>query len=312
MSTTHNSQFIIRNSKNHKWNISLIMIFVLAIGAIMGLMSTNFLQNMIRETSSLKTSYQSYYLAKWWIELGNLAINRYDYWFEDTLHSGSALFTQNLLCGSNCPIDVTISSLINSWRIWKESSPVLNCTSDNAIWIEQWSSQIIPLFIDTRKLAAAGTTKTIISDYQLSLEGANNMNGDIWVWIILSTGNQNIYDQQDINDMQKLYITGNIAWFNITNLLLQNNSNINNSGTTSQTISTLLTNWNPYNYLAITNIGTNNLWFCLHFSQNNQWWYPWDTSKVISTASYKDSSLSLQSIIKKTLPDYIYNSYQGN
>gem|GEM_PF-5178493 len=37
-----------------KGNISLIMLFVLAIGSVIGLMSTHRLQSMIRETSAMK------------------------------------------------------------------------------------------------------------------------------------------------------------------------------------------------------------------------------------------------------------------
>ena len=92
-------------------NISLIMIFVLAIGSIIGLMSTSFVQDMLHNTRQLREFYGSYYAAKGGIELGNLMVNRYEYGFEHTIPSDAQLMIDNLECSSrSCGIDLDIVS----------------------------------------------------------------------------------------------------------------------------------------------------------------------------------------------------------
>ena len=151
--------FIIHDNKTTKWhnpkgNISLIMLFVLAIAALMGLMSSHFLQSMIRETSAMRNNYQAYYLAKAGIELWTLAINSYDYGFTDTLSGWSDIFQKNILCTKGpCTIDLSIHSTITGWLIGKDASITIeDCTSEHGIALSSWSSLILPLFIDTRTL----------------------------------------------------------------------------------------------------------------------------------------------------------------
>lgn len=323
--------FIIHDNKTTKWhnpkgNISLIMLFVLAIAALMGLMSSHFLQSMIRETSAMRNNYQAYYLAKAGIELWTLAVNSYDYGFTDTLSGWSDIFQKNILCTKGpCAIDLSIHSVITGWLIGKDANITIeDCTSEHGIALSSWSSLILPLFIDTRTLHNNNQDdayfKNIITNYKMSIRPIVGKWWSIGIGIVLWSGSRKIYDNQDSESMQQLYRTHNFSEgsFNIEDIITYN-KNLLWSDLPGPTIAWLLSQekfkeseW-LFNYLAITNINEDNsaLWFCLDFGTDKQQ-YPLDTSIVSSTASYRDTSLNLQGIIKKELADYVYSSYQWN
>lgn len=321
---------IIHDNQTTKWynpkgNISLIMLFVLAIAALMGLMSSHFLQSMIRETSAMRNNYQAYYLAKAGIELWTLAVNSYDYGFTDTLSGWSDIFQKNILCTKGpCSIDLSIQSVVTGWLIGKDIHTIDNCTPEHAIALSWWSSLILPLFIDTRKLHTTQNDtyfKNIMTDYSMSIKTATN-NTNWWLiglGLVLWSGSRWIYDTQVTTGMQKLYITWNSSVMTISDLLKWRKNIFDEAGWNEyKTLAELFNigefseNENLFNYLAITNIDDTTLWFCLNFEANNATQYPLDTSIVSSTASYRDTSLSLQGIIKKELADYVYSSYQWN
>lgn len=321
---------IIHDNQTTKWhnpkgNISLIMLFVLAIAALMGLMSSHFLQSMIRETSAMRNNYQAYYLAKAGIELWTLAVNSYDYGFTDTLSGWSDIFQKNILCTKGpCTIDLSIQSVVTGWLIGKDIHTIDNCTPEHAIALSSWSSLILPLFIDTRKLHTTQNDtyfKNIITSYKMSIIPIFGKWWSLGIGIVLWSGSRKTYDDQDSESMQQLYMTHDFSEgsFNIEDILTYN-KNLLWSDLAGPTIAWLLSQENfkesewLFNYLAITNINEDNstLWFCLNFEANNTTQYPLDTSIVSSTASYRDTSLSLQGIIKKELADYVYSSYQWN
>lgn len=100
-----------------KGNISLIMLFVLAIGSLIGLMSTTVIQNMITSSGQLRDFYHSYYLAQAGLELGTLAVHKHQYGYEDIINYDSTknpnpqnILNQNLNCKKACALDITISS----------------------------------------------------------------------------------------------------------------------------------------------------------------------------------------------------------
>lgn len=311
---------------NPKGNISLIMLFVLAIAALMGLMSSHFLQSMIRETSAMRNNYQAYYLAKAGIELWTLAINSYDYGFTDTLSGWSDVFQKNILCTKGpCTIDLSIHSVVTGWLIGKDANITIeDCTSEHAIVLSSWSSLILPLFIDTRTLHNNNLDdayfKNIITNYKMNIKTTAN-NTDWWLiglGLVLWSGSRWIYDAQVATGMQKLYITWNSTDITVSDLIEWNKNIFNEDGWNEyKTLARLFDteefseNQNLFNYLAITNIDNEPLWFCLDFGTDNTQ-YPLDTSIISSTASYRDTSLSLQGIIKKELADYVYSSYQWN
>ena len=180
-------------------------------------------------------------------------------------------------------------------------------------------------------------TSNIVTDYKMSITPIVGKWWSIGIGIVLWSGSRKIYDNQASESMQQLYRTHNFSEgsFNIEDILTYN-KNLLWSDLPGPTIAWLLSqekfkesewlfnylaqlleteefseNLNLFNYLAITNIDADNISFCLDFGTDKQQ-YPLDTSIVSSTASYRDTSLSLQGIIKKELADYVYGSYQWN
>lgn len=290
-----------------KGNISLIMLFVLAIGSIIGLMSTNFLQSMIRETSNMRTSYQSYYLAKAGIELWTVAVKRYDYGFEDTITGWSSIFKDNLLmCTSGCIIEMTISSRFTGWVIGFTPEPIANgqCTPENAIIIPACSSQILPLFLDNRKLSNENSSYTnILKDYDMSLRSLFSENPTLWIGLVLSAEDRSVYDTHDSiitsTNPPKLFVAWNLSDMASSSVITPAITNILDDNTIPFT---------HFNYLTITNTNTSDsLSLCLNFGDNSKW-YALDTTIITSKASFKNSSLSLKWIIKEELAGYVIDN----
>lgn len=109
--------FLMHKPIKPRGNISLIMLFVLAIGSLIGLMSTTVIQNMITSSGQLRDFYHSYYLAQAGLELGTLAVHKHQYGYEDIINYDSTnnqnpvtILNQNLNCKKSCALDIRISS----------------------------------------------------------------------------------------------------------------------------------------------------------------------------------------------------------
>lgn len=315
-----------------EWNISLIMLFVLAIGSLIGLMSTNFIQDMISSTASLRDFYQSYYITKGWIELGILAVNRYDYGFEDTLTWSEDIIKNNLHCKKNCNLWLTITSRIKpqsneTITFGTTPEPMTNgCSlfSENKIILSGWSSYILPLFADQRKLGIQSQwLKNLFdsNDYTLNIiseNRSNNSSDPIWIGIALWSWFKHDYENQS-GFKQSLYSTGIIngsssSDFNLNHFLYYTDGIANTTLQPEQSIaksfwrSEKLLEKENFNYIFITNIWTQPYAFCLQAEANTDG-YTLDNTIVTSIWSYWTTTIGLQANIKKPLADYIINSY---
>ena len=313
-----------------KWNISLIMLFVLAIGSLIGLMSTNFIQDMIKSSLSLRDFYQSYYLSKGGIELWILAVEKYDYGFEDTLSGSEDIIKNNLHCKKDCNLFIDIKSRTrpNTFdeKFWKTPTLFNSCSlvsnPEHIITLSWWESYIIPLFADHKKLSNNSNTIDFINllknDYKLEIipeSSSYNENHSIGIGIALWSWFRNeTYENQPITGKQELYITWHWENISIRKLLYDTKSILWEILQTEQSIvrrfnsdSDLLEKEN-FNYLFITNIETNNYSFCFKADPKIEW-YALDNAIITSIWSYWETTIWLQANIKKPLPEYIINSY---
>ncbi len=310
-------------------NISLIMLFVLAIGSLIGLMSTNFIQDMISSTWSLRDFYQSYYISKWGIELWILAVNSYDYGFEDNLTGTEDIIKNNLHCKKNCNLSLKISSRIRpigEALFWTIPEPIIPAQcgvfTKNKITLSWGSSYIIPLFTDERSLQGWDNSfKNLLEDgnYKLTIQSPLQDTA-IGIGIALgwsASGFKYNYDNATLTWQQLLYKTGNITTINIYEFLHNSDPILplpwwQNPPSIVQSFwaSTNLLALENFNYLFITNLGENTYSFCLNAIQNTNG-YALDNALVTSIASYGKTTIWLQANIKKPLPDYIVNSYDG-
>ncbi len=314
--------------QNPPWNISLIMLFVLAIGSLIGLMSTGFVQDMIGSSSQIRDFYQSYYIAKWGIELWVLISNKYEYGFEDHLSGSNALIANNLSCGTKCNLDIDIKSRIKPENnkstsiIDKNYKALTSCTSftKNQFQLNPWESIIYPLFADQRKLSQEGqnTLQNILvwsPQYDFSLVGSSTQ--EIWIGIVLGKSNEEIYDQLGIDDKQSLLQT----WFigndmMSINKLLYKTPSMKNKSLVAPTSIANLYNTNPditakkdyFNYLYITNLSPAVFFYCLSIDRS-QYGFIGDESIITAISSYNTTQLWLEAIAKKPLLEYIVRPY---
>lgn len=328
--TAHHSS----THRTYQGNISLMMLFVLAIGSLIGLMSTWFIQDMIASSGQIRDFYQSYYIAKGWLELGTLAVNRYEYGFEDYLSGTQAIINNNLNCTKDCNLDLRIQSRINTTEsngvtIDANLEPVQTCNTfvANRFTLRPGESRIIPLFADQRKLGSTiGDTviQNILSNNTYNLTLANNdpsvqSTHPIGVGIVLGTTHQQSYDTQTLTGKQALYVTGTIENGNINIMRFLYSSQLldtTQQGTPSSIAATF--GWNPipgdsnndrFNYLYITNLSPNlDLSYCLNVKPST-YGYISDKSIVTAISSYSDTTLWLQAQVRKPLLEYIIRPY---
>jgi hypothetical protein len=76
--------------------------FVLLASSLIGILTINFVQQMVANTSRINAYYKSYYLAKAGIELGLTEIKSRGIGFEINHSSGADIIKQNFVCGDHC------------------------------------------------------------------------------------------------------------------------------------------------------------------------------------------------------------------
>ena len=94
---------------NKKWNISILVIFVLLASSLLGILSMNFVQQMMKQSAVVTSYYKAYYLSKAWIELWLTTIKHRGIGFEYVVHTGDALVRDNFFPGQNYTLSLAIS-----------------------------------------------------------------------------------------------------------------------------------------------------------------------------------------------------------
>ncbi len=149
-----------------RWNISILVIFVLLASSLLGILSMNFVQQMIKQSAVVNSYYKAHYLAKAWIELWLAQIKYRGVGFDYVVNTGDAIILDNFLCGANCSISTTLSGTASllSKKFWQgsgcELSPYVLSSGD---------SFIMPLFRDVTpwpiaNLFTTGTTYKDLTD----------------------------------------------------------------------------------------------------------------------------------------------------
>lgn len=127
-----------------KWNISILVIFVLLASSLLGVLSMNFVQQMMKQSAVVNAYYKTYYISKAWIELGLAQTTHRWIWFNYSLDTWSAVVLDNLLCQPNCSLSTTLSgtSSLLSKKFWQSTS------CDDPYVLSGGQSIILPLFRD--------------------------------------------------------------------------------------------------------------------------------------------------------------------
>ena len=146
-----------------RWNISILVIFVLLASSLLGVLSMNFVQQMMKQSAVVNSYYKAYYLSKAWIELWLAAIKYRGVWFEYTVNTGSAIVRDNFFSGFTYSLSTTISGTapLLSKKFWLGSG-----CENYPYTLTGGESIILPLFRDKTPwtMASVFTTGMVLEN----------------------------------------------------------------------------------------------------------------------------------------------------
>lgn len=295
---------IIRLNNNLKWNISILVIFVLLASSLIGILTMNFVKQMVSYTNDTYSYYKSYYYSKAWLELSLVEIENSGIGFSNDINNEDNIFVDNFVC-SSCDFDVKIEGKTKylSDKFWLSTG----CNNKNAFVLSGWESIAIPLFVQNDiKLNNDVFSSWISYDGQLLkyakyLNFNNNKDFDwefnLWLVVLLDGVVERdllfIKSFDWSEDMIKKYFQDyyNYYWENV------------------------LSNSSYLAYLIITNIDDDLASFCLSIDDVNIAWlkkniYISTTNFFVSSiAGFLDKTVGLSAVYSQPIPWFLLNTY---
>ena len=282
-----------------KWNISILVIFVLLASALLGVLTMNFVQQMMRSSATIYNYYQSYYIAKWGLEFGLAELTHRGIGFQQTLNSWNALFSWNFLCKWRCGMR---SDLL--WTSPLLSNDIQAQTGCQSPYILSWhSSLLVPLFEDVTTWSYATLFSSNIQYKNLysavdNLQVHAALDGDV-VFGMLILSWEDLFSEGIFfrtwnlqNDLQSFISSfeSRLQSLNIPGLTALTNDDIS-----------------PYRfYFMISNpIENTAVSFCL----SSQEPLPPQQYYLKSRGKYDDQVLGLDALYKQPIPDFLLNAY---
>ncbi len=305
MTNNHESKKI-----NNKWNISILVLFILIASSLIWILSTNYIRELMEYNNIIHGYYKSYYLSKAWLEISLTQIQNNWVWFENTINTWDDIVQSNFLC-KNCNLYTSIS--------WNSNSFSLNTRTDtwcnNPISLNTWQSFILPLFRQINlgtnydKLINSPTYKNMADKLPNIKLKTPSPNKEITIWIIImswsdilqdwifiktwSTNNPNI-----INDFKNSF---EVYWSNIP-IWLSNLSNEYKKH--SSLLKSFIILWNTKEFQTSIN-------FCVDI-QPTLWineYLPTSTFYIKGIWKYWTKTISLESFLKQPIPDFLSHTY---
>lgn len=285
-----------------KWNISVLIILVLLASSLIGVLTMNFLKQMISYTSEIYSYHKSYYLSKAWLELALVQIKNADIGFSNTVSSSGFIFTDNFDC-DNCSFDLSIQWKTQhlSDKFWLSNE----CNNDNAFIVKKWDSLIIPLFTQKQiglNIEIFNSNKEYSFEplkYRQDLKFRSNQpySSKLNLWLIVLSG----------ADVQRdyLFIKSYDSSADVFKKYFQEFDNF---------YWNVLDNKNFFSYLIVSNSDNQDLSFCVSL-EANQWWVsklvelPANSFFVSSVASYSSKTVGLQAIYAQPIPSFLASTY---
>lgn len=275
--------------RRYKWNILLIVMFILFVTSLVWLLIVKYIQNMIDYSTEFFKYYKAYYISNAWIELSLVKINNHWFWFEDKILSWSDTISKNFInCWSkNCKFSSQIRNLSHVISNDKKTVNINNCSLDSTFSLNKWQWVIVPLFWDKNlwewTLSWANYVNISPSDFSnitLNLYHSSNKYFTIWV--------------ADINNSSRNIVEKNMSWDPIG--LQLNSSEFNNFYDDS--LMSFLVIWNTENYTSLQKLCVNSPLSKL----------PSNYMVVESIWNFNEKFVSIEAVKLKAIPDYlIYN-----
>lgn len=283
-------------SLHKKWNISILVIFVLLATSLLGVLALNFVQNMTQQSVATYQYYQSYYLAKAGIEYNLSVLPVRGIGFSHTLQSGSASFLrQNFDCQANCDVwfDLQGSSAFLAQNFWEGSGclhPFVLATGDSLLiplvhnaFTGNWAASFSTTMSYTNALTALKdmqfiSTGTAVVWGMITLSGQDTLNDGMY----FRTGDIQLGLHQFLNDFQA----------HVKPFILDIQS----------------PHIAPYTfYFMISNPGSDALAFCM----SGETTLPTQQVYLKSRGRAGTQTIGLEAVIKQAIPDYLLQTYSN-
>ena len=293
-----------------QWNISILVMFVLLASSLIGILTINFVQQMVANTSRINAYYKSYYLAKAGIELGLTEIKSRGIGFEIAQASGEDIIKQNFVCGDHCFFESSTQWLSN--YLSPDVSQASGC--QNPFMLSAGDSLMIPLFHDDFTGNVSQVFSKSVTYWNLAWALQNltvEYSGDLPSTAVVSAGFLVLDATWNINNNGIYFKTWSLKelfpW-----IQTDNNSLVNRFS--SYVAWSSLQSWQasdfPFkNYLVISYYTwTDSLNFCLSLSGSQ---LPTAQYLVTSLGTFNDQKLWLEALYKQPIPSFLLNSVGG-
>lgn len=293
------------NLKNRKldWNISILVILVLLACSLMGILSMNFLNNLISYTDNSYSYYKSYYYAKAWLELALAEIDNSDVWFSHVIWFWDVI-NQNFGGGGVFNVNIMWRSPFLSNNFWQNTV----CDESTALSIPAKWSITLPMFYDDS--SAYGTIFSSVKTIQLLSNDRNKLSVQyLWdwynypkidIWVIFQSWDSILWDYIYMTwlDFKESFFKNYFQEFGM--LYWEEPWNINIGK--DQYLS----------YIVVSNPTDDEIKFCIDaWSDTSHKVYWWPTTKyfISSRWEYKWKTVWLQAIYAQPLPSFFINPY---
>ncbi len=299
-----NAHNTISKLKNPKWNISILVIFVLLASSLIWILTMNFVKQMVSYTNDMYSYNKSYYHAKAGLELALVEIDNAGIWFSNKVRAGDDIFVDNFDC-NNCEFDIEIvwKTQYLSDRFWMWSG----CNDDNAFVLNGGESIILPLF-----------TQSYTESNFAVFNDEIDYNRDILKYI----DHLQFINNQDYQGVFNLWLIVLLDWEIQKDLLFM--KSFDGSKDMFQDYfeayedyygDNILQNPNYLMYLVFSNIEEESASFCVHMDDVNVAWKEIEvdlaTAKffVKSIWTYLDKTIGLSAIYGQPIPAFLSSAY---
>lgn len=300
--------------KINRWNISILVIFVLIASSLIWILTTNYIKDLMQYNNIIYGYYKSYYLSKAGLELQLSEIAQNWIWFENTIQTWDNIVSWNFLC-KNCKFNSSI--LWNAKYFSKNIRKDSGCT--NPIVLNTWESFILPLFkqinswTNYKKLTTLPIYQNMANQaWEIKLEHTSPSNWELTIWIF-------IMSWEDILQDWVFVKTLTINYPNIINDFLNSfNTYATNILVWNYTLSNAYTNtaMGLKSFLLFGNTKENQqaLSFCINIQQ------PWllhaitlptNTFYIKSIWNNLEKTIGLEAFLKQPIPEFLIHTYLG-
>lgn len=295
-----------------KWNISILVLFVLIASSLMWVLTLHFTQELMKYQSDIYSYYTSYYMAKAWLELWLTQAATRWIGFDYQVTTWTSLL-RNFACSWQClfSVDVLWRSQLLGDGFWKWTG----CSQETAFTLRPWWSLLIPLFTEDTSFASVYDTlssvwiKESLTNYRQDLvvqypEWSQLSSFTYWL-LILSWGDlyengtffrvasslddfftqfdeyvQTLAWDSQFTDMINIFGNEKFDFY----ILISNTEN---------SVPTSLCLWHPSNQVGkIVRFPTQKFY-------------------IKSSGIYRDKQVWIQALYKQALPDFLVNTYSS-